>query len=129
MSNLPNLQNPRAVEFLTSARETHKRQTAEFPKMIAARKPRFDYQNLPDTQRLTYELLSWDNYLQMLDLFENAPNPLVSKEFKTRNQLEMYAVSQLEYNWYSFKRGACDWFLRLRETDELVGILHVYNLN
>jgi hypothetical protein len=35
------------------------------------RVPRFDYQNLPDTERLSYELLTWDNFKNFLTLFEN----------------------------------------------------------
>ena len=129
MENLPNLKTARAIEFLTSARENHKRQSKDFPFMIPKRKPRFDYQNLPETERLRYELLTWDNYKQMFDLFQNDPNPFVMDDFKTIEDLEMYAVSQLEYNWYSFKRGACDWFLWSKDTSELVGVLHLYDLN
>ncbi len=93
------------------------------------RVPRFDYQNLPDTEQLSYELLTWDNFKNFLTLFENDPNPFVMKQFKTLDQLEMYAVSQLEYNRYSFKHGACDWFLRSKTSGELIGVLHIYELN
>jgi RimJ/RimL family protein N-acetyltransferase len=129
MENLPNLRTTKALKFLTSARENHKRQAEDLPFIVPKRKPRFDYQNLPDTQQLRYELLTWDNYTQMLDLFQNDPNPFVMDDFKTIEELEMYAVSQLEYNWYSFKRGACDWFLWAKDTNELVGVLHLYDLN
>lgn len=129
METTPNLTSPRAIEQLTFWRETHERQLKFAPKMTPARKPRFDYQNLPDSEQLNYELFNWDNFHQMLDLFQNDPNPYVSDEFKSLNQLENYAVGQLEYSRYSFKRGACDWFIKLKTTHELVGVLHIYDLN
>ncbi len=129
METIPNLTSPRAIEQLTFWRDTHEKQFKCFPKMTPARKPRFEYQNLPDTERLCYELFNWDNFHQMLDLFQNDPNPFVSDEFKSLNQLEVYTVAQLEYSRYSFKRGACDWFIKLKTTHELVGVLHIYDLN
>jgi [ribosomal protein S5]-alanine N-acetyltransferase len=129
MATIPNLTNQRALEHLIFWRENHKRERKAYPKMIPTRKPRFDYQNLPDSERLSYELFSWDNFKQMLDLFENDPSPYVNEEFKSLERLEDYAVSQLEYNCFSFKRGACDWFLHKKESNELVGVLHIYALN
>ena len=121
MKKMPPLTTEHAKEFYEGA--------TQFLNPNIRRVPRFDYQNLPDTERLSYELLTWDNFKNFLTLFENDPHPFVMKEFKTLEQLELYAVSQLEYNWYSFKRGACDWFLRLKSTGELVGVLHLYDLN
>lgn len=121
MKKHPPLTTEHAKEFYES--------TTKFANPRIRRVPRFDYQNLPDTERLSYELLTWDNFKNFLTLFENDPHPFVMKDFKTLDQLELYAVSQLEYNRYSFKRGACDWFLRLKTTGELVGVLHIYDLN
>jgi RimJ/RimL family protein N-acetyltransferase len=129
MTTLPNLTNQDALERLIFWRENHKREKKRYPQMIPARKPRFDYQDLPPSERLTYELFSWDNYKQMLDLFENDPNPFINEEFKTLERLEDYAVAQLEYNHFSFKRGACDWFIHHKISNELVGVLHIYDLN
>jgi RimJ/RimL family protein N-acetyltransferase len=129
MESIPPLSNPKALKYLLFIRENHERQRTEYPKLVAARKPRFDFKNLPDSDRLRYELMTWDNYKQVLDLFENDPNPYVSEDFKTLYRLEDYVVDQLEYSRFSFKQGACDWFLRLKTTNELVGILHIYGLN
>jgi RimJ/RimL family protein N-acetyltransferase len=129
METTPNLTSPSALKFFSSCRENYEQQRQQHPKLTPVRKPRFDYQNLPDSEKLSYELFTWDNFKQLLDIFENDPNPYVNKEFKSLEELEHYAVSQLEYNHFSFKRGACDWFLRHRESNELVGILHIYALN
>ena len=129
MELIPNLTNPKALKYLKFIRENHERQIKEYPKLVAARKPRFDYQNLPDTHRLSYELLTWDNFRLMLDLFQNDPDPYLAQDFKSLELLEDYAVGQLEYARYSFKHGACDWFLRLKDTNDLVGTLHIYDLN
>jgi RimJ/RimL family protein N-acetyltransferase len=129
MENLPTLTNQKALKYLMFIRENHERQKKEYPKLIAERKPRFDYQNLPNSESLSYELLTWDNFKLMLDLFQHDKNPFVAEDFKNLEQLEDYVVGQLEYSRYSFKQGACDWFLRLKDTDELVGTLHIYDLN
>jgi [ribosomal protein S5]-alanine N-acetyltransferase len=129
MDNIPLLTNSKALKYLLFIRENHERQRKEYPKLVAARKPRFDYKNLPDSDHLCYELMTWNNYKQVLDLFENDPNPYVSQDFKTLYRLENYVVDQLEYSRFSFKQGACDWFLRLKHTNELVGFLHIYGLN
>ncbi len=76
---------------------------------------RFAYQNLPDSARLRYTLLSWENYITYLQLFENEPNIYVSNQFKSKEKLDEYAVALLEFNYYSGKRGACDWFLSLQD--------------
>jgi hypothetical protein len=91
--------------------------------------PRFDFHDLPETERLRYKLMTWDNFKNYLLLFENDPNPYVMEDFKTLEGLEIYAVNILEYNRFSFKHGGCDWFLRFKTTGELVGVLHIYDLN
>ena len=117
------------MESLKFWRDDYNERAFKYPRMTPARKPRFDYKNLPNSERLIYELFTWDNFKQMLHLFENDSSPFISEDFKTLERLENYAVSQLEYSRYSFKRGACDWFLHLKETNELIGILHIYALN
>jgi RimJ/RimL family protein N-acetyltransferase len=127
MEQLPHLLSQRATQ---SAQ--HWRKSWEDSAKLSRRnayKPRFDYQNLPDSERLSYDLFSWNNYHQMLDLFQHDPNPFIGQQFKHLDTLEDYAVSQLEYNRYSFKRGACDWFLQRKKTQDLIGVLHIYDLN
>lgn len=92
-------------------------------------KPRFRYQNLPDSARLSYELLSWENFGLYQHLFEADPSPFVEKQLKAREEIEEYVVMLLEASRYSFKRGACDWFLKRRDDGAYVGVLHLYDLN
>ena len=87
MKNIPNLTSPNALEFFLSCREMYERQRDRHPEMTPTRKPRFYYQNLPDSERLSYELLTWDNFKQMLELFKNDANPYVNKEFKSLKKL------------------------------------------
>lgn len=89
---------------------------------------RFAYQNLPDSERLRYTLLSWENYTTYLQLFENDSNIYVSNQFKSKEKLDEYAVALLEFNYYSGKRGACDWFLSMQD-GTYIGALHLYDLN
>lgn len=91
-------------------------------------KPFFPYQNLPDSERLKYELMTWDNCSIMLQLFENDPNPFVEKSLKSRPEFDNYLVDVLDYRYYSPKHGSCDWFLSLAD-GTYVGVLHLYDLN
>jgi RimJ/RimL family protein N-acetyltransferase len=129
MQTIPKLINPIALAHLKFWRDNYAEHTALFYKNKKDNELPFDYKNLPDTNRLHYELMTWDNFQNMLTLFHNDPNPFVSNEFKTLENVEFYAVSQLEFNRFSHKRGACDWFLRDKVTHELVGVLHLYELN
>ncbi len=129
MQTIPTLTNPIALEHLKFWRANHAENAADFDQKTIENRLPFDYQNLPDTNKLHYELMTWENFRHMLTLFENDTNPFVSYEFKTLDALEFYAVSQLEFNRFSYTRGACDWFLRTKDTNELVGVLHVYELN
>lgn len=92
-------------------------------------KPRFRYQNLPDSECLSYELMNWENFGLYRQLFENDPSPFVETQLKVREEIEEYVVMLLESYRYSFKRGACDWFLKRREDGAYVGVLHLYDLN
>jgi RimJ/RimL family protein N-acetyltransferase len=129
MQTIPTLTNPIALEHLKFWRDNLAEQATTFDEKIPQNRLPFDYKNLPDTNRLHYELLTWENFQNMLALFENDSSPFVSHEFKTLENLEFYAVSQLEFNRFSYTRGACDWFLRDKVTQELVGVLHLYELN
>jgi RimJ/RimL family protein N-acetyltransferase len=91
-------------------------------------KPRPCYQNLPDSVRLSYELLSWDNYETMLDLFGNDTNPFVMPNLREKAQYDQYAAFQLATGRYSGKHGACDWFLKLKN-GVYVGVLHLYDVS
>jgi RimJ/RimL family protein N-acetyltransferase len=88
----------------------------------------FDFQNLSDSERLSYELVTWDNYKHYLPLFEVDTNPYIMDEFRTRADLEKYIAFLQEYCRYSSKRGGCDWLIRLKK-GPYVGVLHIHALN
>ena len=93
------------------------------------RKPSYDYRPPPPSERLEYVLMDQENYPLMLELFEGDPDPFVMEAFKSRDALEEYKWAQLDWNRYSFKHGAADYFMRLRGTETYVGVLHLYDLN
>jgi RimJ/RimL family protein N-acetyltransferase len=90
-------------------------------------KPKFDFKNLPDSERLSYKLLNWRNFTTYLKLFEKDTNPFVMDDFKTRKAMEQYTLFMLESNRFSGKRGGCDWIIYLNKTP--IGVLHIYDLN
>lgn len=91
-------------------------------------KPRPCYRNLPNSARLSYELLDWNNYETMLELFGNDTNPFVMSSLREKAEYDQYAAYQLGTGRYSGKRGACDWFLRL-QNGVYVGVLHLYDVS
>jgi RimJ/RimL family protein N-acetyltransferase len=91
-------------------------------------KPWFDFQNLPDSERLSYKLLNWRNFKTYLKLFENDENPFVMDDFKSPKGMEQYTLFMLESNRFSGKRGACDWIIYLKNKTP-IGVLHLYELN
>ncbi len=93
----------------------------------AGREPAFDFRDLPPSARLSYQLLTWDNYMCMHEMFERDTNPFVDERFKVSGELRRYVQYQLEYAWYSVHRGGCDWFF-FRE-GRPAGVLHLYDLS
>ncbi len=91
------------------------------------RKPAFDFRNLPPSGNLTYELLSWDNYMQFHLLFKDDSNEFVDRRFKNIGDVRQYTEYQMEYAWYSPKRGGCDWFFL--QDNQYAGVIHLYNLS
>ena len=91
--------------------------------------PSFPFQHLPDSQRLSYELVDWHNYPAYLPLFATDPSAFVEARFRQRELLETYAVDLLTDMRFSWKRGGCDWLLRRRTDNQPVGVLHLYELS
>lgn len=88
----------------------------------------FPFHNLPDSERLCYELTQWNNYTDYLTLFQNDPSPFTDKRFKNKELLDEYAVGLLEIMYYDNKRAGCDWILRLPDGNP-IGVLHFYDLS
>lgn len=90
--------------------------------------PRPCFRDLPASERLTYETLTWTNYLTLLDLFQHDESPFVMSVFKVREKLDEYTAFQLAIGRYSGKRGIIDWLLRI-EDGTCVGVLHLYDVS
>ena len=91
-------------------------------------RPPFAYQDLPDSERLSYRLLAWENFRAFLDLFGDDSSPFLDERFKSLEKLEEYASALLESGRYSFKHGCCDWLIS-RHDGTCIGVLHLYELN
>jgi len=92
-------------------------------------KPYFAWNNLPPTERLDFELLSTSNYGRVLELFQEDTSSFVQEDYKTLAALEEYVDYQLNYAYYSPKRGGCDWLFKLKNNHQYIGILNLYELS
>jgi RimJ/RimL family protein N-acetyltransferase len=90
--------------------------------------PRSCYHDLPNSNRLRFELLNWRNYRTMLDLFGNDTSPFVMNVLRERDVLDKYTAYQLSMGHFSGKHGACDWFIKL-EDGTCIGVLHLYEVS
>jgi RimJ/RimL family protein N-acetyltransferase len=89
----------------------------------------FDFsQAILPSERLTYELLSPNNYLILLEMFAQDENPFVDSRFKNPQELEEYADYMFSYAAFSPTRGGADWLFRDKNGKHL-GILHLYDLS
>jgi RimJ/RimL family protein N-acetyltransferase len=108
--------NSRSQSFFKHFREQHPQ-------------PYYHFTNLPDSERLTYEMLSTSNYKEVPKMFKEEDNPFVIDEYKSEEKFVEYTSYLLNYNRFSPKYGACDWLFKLKETGEYIGIVNVYDLN
>ncbi|MEM1328799.1 MAG: GNAT family N-acetyltransferase [Bacteroidota bacterium] len=93
------------------------------------RTPHFPFVNLPPTERLVFEMLTEDNMMVIYELFKDDENPFVEKYYKDEKLLKECMDIQLYQQRFSAKRGACDWLMKLKETQTYVGLLNLYNLS
>ncbi len=93
------------------------------------RPPQFEFDNLPDTERLSYEMLDEHNYLEVYQMFKEDDNPFVIEEYKQLEKLDRYVDALLNYAKTSAKRGGCDWLVKLRETGAYISLINIYDLN
>ncbi|MBC8111946.1 MAG: GNAT family N-acetyltransferase [Verrucomicrobia bacterium] len=84
--------------------------------------------NLPATQNLDFEALTFENTHQIYRMFRWDWNLFVSAKFKSRTGANLYAAFQLEKARFSKQHGACDWFFKTK-TGEFAGMLHLYDLS
>lgn len=90
--------------------------------------PIWDFPTLQDSATLAYQRLDFDNYLSILDLFQNDPSPFVEIDFKEPNALYEYVANLWICAPYSFKKGGIDWIIR-QQAGEEVGLLHAYDFS
>ncbi|AQG81150.1 GNAT family N-acetyltransferase [Spirosoma montaniterrae] len=91
-------------------------------------KPLAYYRDLPTSNRLCYETLSWSNYRILLNLFEQDTSQYVMPSLKRPDELDIYVAYQLSTGRYGAKRGSIDWLLRLHD-GTYVGVLHLYEIS
>ena len=91
--------------------------------------PYFEFENIKETERLEYEILSESNYHEIYEMFKNDKSKFVQAEYKNIDLLKEYLNYQLNYNRFSPKRGACDWLFKLKDGGDYVGLLNVYELS
>jgi RimJ/RimL family protein N-acetyltransferase len=70
-----------------------------------------------------------ENYLEVFETFKNDMNSFVLKDYKDLEKWEDYVDYQLYWNRLSCKNGGCDWLIKLKNTQQTVGILNLYELN
>ena len=101
--------------------ESKAERNREFFKMFKAQHPTpyFLFKNLESTDRLDFELLDDRNYINIYRMFKDDPNPFISEQYKDEEGLKEYMEYMLNYNKYSPKKGACDWLVKLKSTDQL----------
>lgn len=88
----------------------------------------FDYRNIPSSKNLDYEILSYDNYENLIHMFKDDSNPFIINDFKNKAELDVYMVNVLEVMYYSSKRGGMDYFFKTKE-GVYAGVLHLHDLN
>jgi RimJ/RimL family protein N-acetyltransferase len=79
--------------------------------------------------RLVFEPLSYQNGMQLFDIFKNDDNQFVDERFKNEEEVEDYLASMLEYACFSTKRAAFDWLIKLETTGEYIGVFHLHDLS
>ncbi|GJM31176.1 MAG: hypothetical protein DHS20C18_01770 [Saprospiraceae bacterium] len=89
--------------------------------------PFFHFPDLPNSERLTYQPLGYNNYMTLNELFAEDDSPFANPEFKELERIELYVVSLLEFARYSPRRCGQDWIIHLAETGTAVGVLHLYD--
>lgn len=62
-------------------------------------------------------------------MFSEDQNEFVIPEFKVEKRFEQYVDWQLNLAPYSPTHGAQDWLIKLEETEQYIGLLHLYELS
>lgn len=91
--------------------------------------PYFEFTPLEPTSRLYFDLIDNVNFLEIFHLFHDDKSPFVSEGYKNLEMFKDYIEYQLSYLRYSAKRAGCDWVIYLKETNECIGIINLFELS
>jgi predicted acetyltransferase len=70
---------------------------------------------MPDSERLSYEIITDDNYSILVSLFETDESPFLDERFKSLDKAKSYA-EDLKDMLFDPKHGGCDFLIRLKNT-------------
>jgi hypothetical protein len=70
---------------------------------------------MPDSERLSYEIITNNNYSILVSLFEADENPFIDERFKSLDEAKEYAEDLTDL-LYDPKHGGCDFLIRLKNT-------------
>ncbi|NJL73999.1 MAG: GNAT family N-acetyltransferase [Saprospiraceae bacterium] len=89
----------------------------------------FFFPEMTASQRIYYEPLSEENYLQLPKLFAFDSSLYVLDRYKNEYGAKMVWEEYINYVKYSLKHCGHNWFMRLKDTNEYIGFLNLYDLN
>lgn len=81
---------------------------------------------LQDSERLSYEILTLNNYLPIFNMFHSDTTPFVDERFKLVATAKKYAQFVVD-SAFSAKNGGCDFLIKLKNTTTYIGILHLFD--
>ncbi len=84
---------------------------------------------LPPSVRLVFEPLTYENGMQLFEIFENDTHPYVDERFKSQAEVADYVACMMEYARYSNTHAAFDWLIKLKATGAYVGVIHLHDLS
>jgi RimJ/RimL family protein N-acetyltransferase len=87
-----------------------------------------NFPSLPDSERLAYEFLTVENSSVLVDLFQQDNNPFIDERFKTLEGARQFALES-ENAKCSAKHGGCDFLIRLKNSQNYIGVLHLFDLS
>jgi RimJ/RimL family protein N-acetyltransferase len=90
--------------------------------------PLHHFPPMPDSERLSYEIITNNNYSILVSLFEADENPFIDQRFKSLDQAKEYA-EDLTDMLYDPKHGGCDFLIRLKNTPIYIGVVHLFDFS
>jgi RimJ/RimL family protein N-acetyltransferase len=84
------------------------------------------FPKMEDSERLTYEILSTDNFIKLFEMFHQDDSPFVDIRFKSVESTKQYAEESTQSRFFA-KYGSCDFLIKLKENEICIGILHLYD--